>query len=70
MKRRRRIMKAVKKKVVTGLKLITAGGLLTGGSMLMERLTETPSPKISGHDVTYNSDTGYHKVQVLIQRPK
>ena len=50
-------MKAVKMKVVTGMELVEVGGLLTRGSVLMERLTEQSSPQISGQDVTYNSDT-------------
>ena len=50
-------MTAIRKKAVTGMELVVAGGLLTGHSVLMERLTSPASPQISGHDITYNSDT-------------
>ena len=49
-------MKVIKNKTTTGLELVAVGGLLTGGSVMMERLTETSSPQIPGQDVTYNSD--------------
>ena len=50
-------MKDVKKKAVTGLELVGAGALLTGGLVLMEHLTEDDSPKISSQDIVYNSNT-------------
>ena len=50
-------MKEVKKKAVTRLELVGAGALLTGDSVLMERLTEDDSLSISGQDIVYNSDT-------------
>ena len=39
--------KTMKKKAITGLELLTAGGLLMGGSRIMEKLTEDSSPQIS-----------------------
>ena len=50
-------MKEVKKKAVTRLELVGAGALLTGDSVLMERLTEDDSLSISGQDIVYNLDT-------------
>ena len=43
-----RRLKEMKKKAVAGLELVGSGALLTGGSVLMERLTEDDSPSISG----------------------
>ena len=48
--------KTIRGKAVWGPKLVEAGGLLTGGSILMERLTSPASPQVSGEEVTYNSD--------------
>ena len=40
-------MKTMKKKANAGLELIAMGGFLIGGSVIMEKLTETSSPQIS-----------------------
>ena len=58
---RRRLGKAgrakeMKKKAMTGIELVGAGALLTGGSVLMERLTKNNTPSISGQDIVYNED--------------
>ena len=58
---RRRLGKAgrakeMKKKAMTGIELVGAGALLTGGSVLMERLTKNNTPSISGQDIIYNED--------------
>lgn len=50
--------KTLKKKAITGLELLAAGGLLTGGSRIVEKLTEDSSPQISASEVTYNGDSG------------
>ena len=44
-------VKEVKKKAVTGLELVGAGALLTGGSVLMDHLKEDSSSQISGQDI-------------------
>ena len=36
--------------------MVGAGALLTGGSVLMERLTKNNTPSISGQDIVYNED--------------
>ena len=51
-------MKTMKKKATAGLELIAVGGLLTGGSVIMEKLTETSYPQLSSQKVTYNTDFG------------
>ena len=40
-------MKTMKKKATAGFELIAVGELLTGGLVMMEKLTETSSPHIS-----------------------
>ena len=50
-------MKEIKKKAVAGLELIGSDALLTGGCVMMERLTEDSSPQIFGQDIIFNSDT-------------
>ena len=49
--------KEMKKKAVARLELVGAGALLTGGLVLMARLTEDDSPSLSGQDIVHNSDT-------------
>ena len=57
---RRRLGKAGRtkkmKKAMTGIELVGAGALLTGGSVLMERLTKNNTPSISRQDIVYNED--------------
>ena len=48
----------MKKKAITGLELLAAGGLLTEGSRIVEKLTEDSSPQISASEVTYNAECG------------
>ena len=50
--------KVLKKKAVTALELLAAGGLLTGGNRIVEKLTKDSAPQISASEVTYNSDSG------------
>ena len=50
--------KTLKKKAITGLELLAAGGLLTGGSRIVEKLTEDSSLQISAQEVKYNVDSG------------
>ena len=49
-------IKGNEKKAIVGLELVGAGALLTGGLVLMERLTEETAPSISGQDIVYNED--------------
>ena len=57
-KRLQKNKKVLKKKAVTAIELFTTDGLLTGGSRIMEKLTEDSAPQISTSEVTYNSDQG------------
>ena len=50
--------KTIKKKATAGLELLAAGAILTGGSVIMECLTETTSsPSIMAQEVSYNADS-------------
>ena len=54
-KDRRRI---VKHKAITGVELVGAGAALTGGSILMEKMIESPpGPQVTGHDNIYAADS-------------
>ena len=54
-KDRRRI---VKQKAIAGVELVGAGAVLTGGSILMEKMVESPpSPQVTGHDNIYAADS-------------
>ena len=50
----------MKKKVMTGIELVGAGALLTGGSVLMERLTDNDIPPISGR-TSFTTRTTHHQ---------
>ena len=43
-KRLQKNRKVLKKKAVTAIELLAAGGLLTGGSRIVEKLTEDSTP--------------------------
>ena len=54
-KDRRRI---VKQKAIAGIELVGAGAALTGGSILMEKMIESPpGPQVTGHDNIYAADS-------------
>ena len=53
----------MKKKAIAGLELIAAGGILTGGSRIMEKLTEESSPQISAQEVTYTALIKFKSLQ-------
>ena len=55
-KRLQKNKKALKQKAVTVIELVTAGGVLTGGSRIVEKLTEDSAAQILAFEVTYNSD--------------
>ena len=57
-KRLQKNKKVLKQKAVTAIELLAVGGLLTGGSGIVEKLTEDSAPKILASEVTYNSDQG------------
>ena len=50
--------KVLKQKAITAIKLVARGGLLSGRSRIVEKLTEDSAPQISASEVTYNSDQG------------
>ena len=50
--------KVAKKKAMTAVELVGAGAVLTGGSILMEKMIESKTPKIQGHDNVYTADYG------------
>ena len=47
-----------KQKAITVVELVAAGGLLTAGSTIMEKLSEDSAPQITASEVTYNQDKG------------
>ena len=54
-KDRRRI---VKQKAIAGVELVGAGAALTGGSILMENMVESPpGPQVTGYDNVYAADS-------------
>ena len=53
-KDRRRI---ARQKAIAGMELVEAGGALTGGSILMEKMVDSePSPQLRGHNNIYAAD--------------
>ena len=49
--------KVIRQKAVAGIQLVGAGTILTGGSILMEKMVDSePSPQLSGHDNIYAAD--------------
>ena len=51
-------MKLAKKKAVAAIELVGAGAALTGGSIMMEKMVESPpSPQVTGHDNVYAADS-------------
>ena len=48
---------SLKKKATTGLELLAKGTLLTGGSVIKEKLTEISFPSIIAEEVTYNAES-------------
>ena len=47
-------MKVAKQKAMAGVELVEAGAALTGGSILMAKMVESPrSPQVTGHDNVY-----------------
>ena len=47
-----------KQKAMAGVELVGAGAALTGGSILMEKMVESPpSPQVTGHDNIYAADS-------------
>ena len=51
-------MKIAKQKAIAGVELVGAGAALTGGSILMEKMVESPpSPQDTGHDNIYAADS-------------
>ena len=59
--------KTMKKKAITGLELLATGGLLTGGSRIMEKLTEESSPQISAQEVTAQFGHSLDKVRIIVR---
>ena len=51
-------MRIAKHKAIGGVELVGAGAALTGGSILMEKVVESPpSPQFTGHDNIYAADS-------------
>ena len=51
-------MKIAKQKAMTGVELVGSGAALTGGSILMEKMVESPpGPQFTGHDNIYAADS-------------
>ena len=51
-------MKLAKMKAVAAIELVGAGAALAGGSIMMEKMVETPSsPQVTGHDNVYGADS-------------
>ena len=51
-------MMIAKQKAIAGVELVGTGAVLTGGSILMEMMVESPpSPQVTGHDNIYAADS-------------
>ena len=61
-------MRIAKQKVIAGVELVGAGAALTGGSILMEKMVESPpSPQVTRHDNVYAADSSpsFIKIELL-----
>ena len=62
-------MKVAKQKAVAAIELVGAGAALTGGSIMMEKMVESPpSPQVTGHDNVYAADSSpsFIKIESLV----
>ena len=51
-------MNIAKQKAIAGVELVRAGAALTGDSILMEKMVESPpGPQVTGHDNVYAADS-------------
>ena len=54
-----------KQKAMAGVELVGAGAALTGGSILMEKMVESPpSPQVTGHENIYAADSSASFIKI------